>query len=193
MTIIPEDYAEASLRFTVPGSGSPAYVVIGLDPADPSDPAAIAESVFDKFTDTNSVMELLSNDVVLNLVRVVVGQSGGPDLVGEHVELAVGGDDDDSAPPQVTFLVQKRTGFVGRAFQGRSYLPGVAEGAVADDGQVASGKQAAMAVALPNWLNGLIAADNPMVLLHTDAALPPTPVTQLLLDSRVATQRRRLR
>lgn len=96
------------------------------------------------------------------------------------------------APPNVTFLVRKRTALGGRANRGRLFLPGVAEAAVQNGGEIAAGTIAALQTACNDWLAGLTTLQMPMVLLH-NASSDPTDVSQLVVDSTAATQRRRLR
>jgi len=101
-------------------------------------------------------------------------------------------------PQNCAFLVQKRTGKAGRRNRGRWYLPGVPESIVGSDGTVIESNRAALQTAAQAFLTGMPAAAGGlvMVILHSTgvSGVPaPTVVTQMVVDSRIATQRTRLR
>lgn len=114
-----------------------------------------------------------------------------------------------ATPPNVAYLIRKNTAFGGRQGTGRIYQPGVTEPNVGVDGTVAGAHLTAMQTAWTGFLGGLNSVSLPMYLLHsygTYVALhhgdpvsidvdirAPTEVTSLSVDSKVATQRRRLR
>lgn len=99
-------------------------------------------------------------------------------------------------PPQVCALAKLTTGFPGRAFRGRFYIPNVlSDGDVDEGGQIASLKLGALEDALSALFLATDVAGGALVILHTfeGTAVEPTFVTGGQMQSLVATQRRRLR
>jgi hypothetical protein len=114
------------------------------------------------------------------------------------------------SPPNVTYLVHKRTDNRPRGRRdGRIFLSGVPEANVDADGSVASGALTSANTALASFLSGVndsgftMGSGSYLAVLETTpasrapGAVPVTiehrPVTLLELDTRVATQRDRLR
>jgi hypothetical protein len=98
------------------------------------------------------------------------------------------------ASPQVAILVKKLSGFAGHDQRGRMYIPGLGEAAIDDDGGISAAKLADLQSAFSQFLTDVnLGTPEGMVIFHTDALTAPTKVTQLQVDPRVATQRRRLR
>jgi hypothetical protein len=105
-----------------------------------------------------------------------------------------------SLPPNCAVLLQKRTGLGGRKNRGRLYMPhSVPEGAVNEAGIIDSVWVATHNTQAAIWMDRLTngggtSTPTPMVVLHSLPSDPlPTPVTQLIAQSTLATQRRRLR
>lgn len=134
------------------------------------------------------------------------GQDGGPDQVVETLVPPVRGTNvSNSLPQNCALLVRKQTSLGGRAGRGRLFMPGVLQEAeVSDMGIVSTALKAALQANANAALTGLATADpvtgatSPMVLLHgpnsvTGLTPAPTPVDALVVDSVIATQRRRLR
>jgi hypothetical protein len=102
-------------------------------------------------------------------------------------------------PSNCAWLVHKYTGLAGRANQGRVYYPGPPESAVDILGNISNDQFGFMNSGLATYLTAInnIAAIDTMVLVHYprvgNIAPEPTPVTSLLLDPRIATQRNRMR
>lgn len=97
----------------------------------------------------------------------------------------------------VAYLITKATGFAGRRYRGRLYLPAANEAAFTADGRLSAGEITVLqtaATGLFNVLGGSVIntnVDQP-VLLHSGAPSTPTTVTAYQAGSVVATQRRRL-
>jgi hypothetical protein len=73
------------------------------------------------------------------------------------------------------------------------FLPIVGEANTDSGGMLSTASRNAWQTAVTGWLNDLALRNVPMVLLHNQVEIVPTPVTALVVDPRVATQRRRLR
>lgn len=194
--ILPDGYGIATATWLVAGAGSPGMNVFGYD-ASALDADTVATTWMQFFED---LLPQLANAVTIENVKTVqrdglvysVGEAG-PSVSGQ------GQINTPTVPSNTTWLIRKRSNLMGRENQGRMYLPGVPEAAVNASGEVDPSTRAALqGLIIDGWTVANAAA--PMVLLHRNPldpddynASPPTPVVQLLLDSRVATQRRRMR
>lgn len=193
MTVIPPGFAEVVNVFDIAGPAGPALVVFGVDPATETDPTVIASDIGPMWDTTVGPLKAMHSSVTLTEVRVTLGQDGGPPTVGAATFSLQGDVAGNGMTPQVTYLIKKVTGFGGRAFRGRMYWPGVQEEAISDSGSISATLDAALLAAADEFLDTLDTGGYPMVLLHTDGLIAPTPVTALIPDGRVATQRRRVR
>lgn len=123
--------------------------------------------------------------------------SGPLSLVISTVAPQAGSTAKNSPPPQVAVVVRKRTSRVGRNQRGRVYLPGLLDETAVDEAGVI---QASAVTTFQNaanlWLSTQNASPEDMVLLHQKSEEPPlpapTPITQLVIQPIVRTQRRRL-
>lgn len=193
MTVIPPGYAEVVSEFTIAGDGGPAIVAFGVSVDLITDPTELAEQIGPVWDTTPGLLLSMSSTVALREVRVTVGQDGGPDTIGSASFNLVGQNSANAATPQVAYLLRKQTGFGGRAYRGRMFIPGVVEGNVDDSGLLDTSFRTAFQSAADTFLDALDGQGNPMVLLHTSPLIAPTPVISLVADAKVATQRRRLR
>lgn len=153
---------------------------------------------------TNQLRSLLNSallplyDAEWSFPKVVVIAGGDPPTRFESTASTVGtASTQESSPPQVSYLLKKSTGFVGRRYRGRVYLPAANEQSVNQDGSVSSGMQttlATAAAAITSALNDVTGGNNTggHHLLHSEVETDPTPVTALNVSAWVATQRRRL-
>lgn len=190
---IPEGYAQATWRFDGYGLPNGAVITAGLDVGGASGtPIELAEGLFDAFGDT--VMNQLTPSVVLSSVRVKFG----PDATGPAAEYSgtvPGKNSGTGLTPNSCFLVRKLTAQGGRSGRGRWYIPGVRETSADDAGILQQGSVDFMQGELDDFLIAVGALNTNLVVLHQPGAplTTPTPLTALQCDSRVATQRRRLR
>ena len=193
--IIPVGFAQVNMLFTGGALPRGAQVTFGVDLEDPGDdPTAVANHVILSATSAD-FMDSLVDDIVLSSVLVKFG----PVATGPSVEVPCdidGGASSSGVSPNVSLLVKKVTSAGGRSGRGRFYLPGAPESMVTDAGNIDSSAGSTLQGQLDSFLGTLATAGVPMVLLHADLSAPidtPLPVTDLLLDGRAATQRRRLR
>lgn len=200
--IIPQGFGQAVYEFSLTDDAEPIVVTCGHDlDAAGSNYADAADQLFDAFA--AMLMGRVADDYRLEVVTLYVGQDGGPPAIYESTRASVAGGISAAPLPQnCSWLIRKRTSAAGRRGRGRMYLPGVAEGVVDPVGQIDSGEVATTQTWADNWLDELLVPTLggpalPPVVLHRSEGIgvepPPTPITALQVDDRIATQRRRLR
>lgn len=106
---------------------------------------------------------------------------------------AMGGRAGSMSPPQVATLVTYGTGLRGPRNRGRAYFPGfLNDDDVTDSGTIDPTRHTGIANAILDFGTAIVTGGLSPVILHTDGG-PPTAVTTGVVESKVATQRRRLR
>lgn len=193
MAVIPNNFAQANLIFGGTQYPLGAQVTIGLDIiAGSATPTIAANALIDNYT-TNLAPEIC-NECRLTGVLVKFGpEATGPSaLVPASVSGSAG---TGGVASNVAFLVHKVTTLGGRAGRGRFYLPGPREANVSESGAIDTGTVTGLQTALGAFLTQMVADGDGPVLLHgeTSPLSVPTPITDFVIDARVATQRRRLR
>jgi hypothetical protein len=187
--IIPAGFAHIVHLFAGDAIPTGASVTYGIDTNGVGDPNLIASLCHGAMADT--FVELMGPSTSLNETLIHVGPSpDGP--VGNYAEVVVAGNTGAQVTPQVAVLVRKRSLLGGRKNRGRFYLPGLIEGGVNEGGLLSEATYTAWQSAASAFLTALDTAGHAMVILH-NAVGAPTPVSALVLDTKVATQRRRLR
>lgn len=130
-------------------------------------------------------------------VRVTVGNDG-PPIIGEFLPNIVGTASSTNTPPQnCSVLFKKTTGFGGRKFRGRLYLPPInlSEASVNNVGMLTSGYISDAQAAMDRWTTNtgaLVDGFDGECLLHSGSEDPTQPV-DVFIESQIGTQRRRLR
>lgn len=209
----PAGFAEATFRFALAGGDGEANVVLGLDtPAANVDVANRIRSAWQ----SEILQPVQGNNVTYLGVRVAFGQDGGDDLVFEipadGAIPVIGGQGAANMTPNNAILVRKLTGLGGRRNRGRMYIPGVPEGSYDNSGIILPGAKVQIQAALDAFVEDLglagLGGPSTIVILHPARpgyfrrdgtfydgvpAAPPTPVTALLVDDRIASQRKRNR
>lgn len=195
MAVIPVGYSQVNLKFTGAAVPRNAEVTFGVGNPTFLGPQAVAAAVADSLGDFTAWASF-SNLAKITSILV----KNGPNATGPFVEIPVnsgGTGTGEAVPPNVAVLVRKQTEYGGRAGSGRMYFPGLLEANVSGGGNVSSGTITSLQNAFNAFAISLDANLVPLVLLHGpnspigDSA--PTPITGLNVDSKVATQRRRLR
>jgi hypothetical protein len=201
---LPATYYHAAIFFT--GAAVPrgaAMTFAGKDELGTNDPLAIANTIVSAYgTNVDPVMNTL---ITLAGCRVKMGpMSDGP--FAEVSASNAGAVAASAASPQVTFLIRKLTAIGGKHGSGRMFQPGVAENDVDEKGTVLAAKLTALTTAWAGFASGLDTGNAKMHLAHqygtyvnkkgVTVLIParvPDAVTGVVVDSVVATQRRRLR
>jgi len=191
---IPDGYAQANIIYAgspVP-TGAENTWGVKLD-----DPAATPISVGTAFLaqiDASGVMASFSEDISIVSCRVKFGPNAtGP--ANEVFQTISGEGDQAVVPPNLSVLMRKNTSSGGRAGSGRVYLPGIEEISVDGSGFLDGGVKSGIEDKWEDIRAGMALADLPLVVLHgADSPLAtPSLITSLVVDSKAATQRRRLR
>jgi hypothetical protein len=188
--VIPVFFAQVNLVFTGPGLPGRAEVTFGVANSTAMDASTIAAAVFNSAVTADFCHDLHNS---VGITSIIVKK--GPNATGEQVEVtdAIPGEALGTAGPANTaFLVRKVTGEGGAKQRGRWFLPGVPAEAISSGQFVSTAYATDLETKMTSFLSQLDDHDIPMVLLHGGADAP-TPVNYLLVQSRLATQRRRLR
>lgn len=166
--------------------------LLGASPPAVADAADVIRAAY-----RDDIMPWLTQDAVADSVNYVDlssldGESGQISWAGD----SSGDDTSGSMSPQTAYLVHWYASG-GRAYRnGRSYLPGVAESSVDNNGAVDSGKISALEGGLVSFIGDLFDADLQLCVVSynkTSNEWFPRSISAGLVDTRTATQRRRNR
>lgn len=191
--LIPTGFAQVNLKHVVLGSEHPAEVTLGINN---SGAAGTLIEQAEIIRDAWQEWWVASMATALFFTGVRIKE--GPNATGAAVEIAAtgqGGGTAGACPPNVAVLVHKLTPYGGRTGRGRMYLPGIPEENVDSGGNISSSWLADRQSNLNSFWAELVAADLDPVLLHSEetAVSDPFVITSFAVQSKVATQRRRLR
>lgn len=193
MAPVPAGFTEITYRQRALGGDGIVANVVAVDNTSviPSDGA---ELIADAWRD--NIMPVVGSNLLFDGVTLRAGQGSGDPLVYEfdYGTAIAGGDPGITAPPNVAYLVRKNTNLGGRKNRGRMYLCGVLADELDSTATINTTFQATLSAAIDAWVAEVEALSfvGTMVLLHADASTP-TPITSWSLQSKVATQRTRLR
>lgn len=191
MTIqIPEGFSRVAYRFSLSGDPEVMITTMGYETAVVGQ--AVAEAFATTFQDAFPPAEYSASYTFLG-VRMEAGADGGPPVIYEAVRTAVGTAASAPLTQNVAILVRKTSLLGGRRGRGRMFLPPMflPEGEVSANGMINVGPLAAV----QNSVTQAFFTDLDPVLLHDNvpSILAPTPITNVIVQAQVATQRRRLR
>lgn len=199
--IIPPGFAQAVWSMTVTGDAEPMVTTCGLDVSAAAgefqDCADKAQTMFQ-----NGFGQMISNQVTMTHCTLYVGQDGGPPAIFDSTNGGSVGDIANTPlPNNCAWLVRKRTDMAGRRGRGRFYIPGVAENFVDPAGVINNAEVAAMTDVAELFRSTMESAvggpSMPLVVLHRSEGIgvepPPTLIAQLVCETKIATQRRRMR
>lgn len=190
MPVIPEGYAQVVARISQSGVSREMAVVFGVESV-----GAFTQGDIDGISAAASdfIRGITTNTTTYIGVKVTEEQGSGPILWESVVDAGLGANTGATAPPNTAWLIRKRTGSGGRRGRGRMFVPGIRETDVDQAGVITAAQVTGAQALATAFGNALTTNATPMVLLHSEAPFTPELVTALTVDSRVATQRRRLR
>lgn len=195
--VIPAGAAQLSFRFLVDSDPEEMVTTLGVVLSDPpSTPAVCAQFAYTAWVAAFPAADMADTYTFVG-VTAAVGTGDDP-ILGEYV-VPLAGTNVLSPPPNNTaVLVRKQTALGGRRNRGRMFIPpfNLSELNVNGAGVLASSFQTGMAGALNDLEAELTDAAGPfesLALFHSSAPFDATVVSNLVLQTRVATQRERMR
>lgn len=195
--VISPGFAIASWGTMTAPDPEPMYVTCAVDvSAAAGDNEVILDSLVGAWD--QSIKSITSSATTLVLVQARVGQDGGEPIPIQRSVDIDGTKGGSLPPPNCAYLARKVTGLGGRKMQGRFYFPGIAVGPDLDSGGNIISNQTTYKVGVAGFFDecntpstsGAVAT--PMMLAHGDGS-SWTPLTTVLGQDKLATQRRRMR
>lgn len=190
----PTGYAQASYVFTMDGIDGEAISTMGWksDALDPVFNQGDVDNLFDEFV-AQGLWALQASSVIFLEVRLTPGPSNAPlaTLVSSGAAVP-GGEGGDQLIPNTTPILKKTTALGGRKNRGRMYLPVLRDGHVGPDGLIDATPLGDLNTAIDDYVTAMNGHDMTAFLFH-DSAEVPTEITGLVFESKVGTQRGRLR
>lgn len=184
--VIPNGFAQITLNWSgaVFDSGKAATVFgITFDAGTLNDLAIAVEGQV-----STLMLPEVNGEVTLDTVVAVTDTA-----VGVQSSGTVGGRSGDMSPPNCCPLLKLNTGLRGRSHRGRWYPPGLLnDGDVEDTGRISTIRHGNLTAMFADLIVALTADNGPLVILHNSEEAPD-PVTGAVLETQIATQRRRLR
>lgn len=184
--------------FSVPGNSGDTCVTLGFQ-SEETDMQGMVDKAMDAMA--TSMMDSISIACALLKCKMLFHRSDETESWESFHNSPVPGTGSSARhPASVAVLVQKRTAFAGRKNRGRFYFPGIPN----SDTAPGTDPNALTPGALTQWQTGvdaLFAAlkdDGPLsplnpVILHPSPSTTVTEITSFSVQSRLATQRNRLR
>lgn len=197
--VIPEDFAQVNLTFFLTGDVEPMVVTMGCSPGAFDAPEDLADSIHAQFlaAGTIFVASSYSDQYRIGPFSATIMTASGPQTGEGSAQQQGTNAGVPACPNNVAILVQKRTVFGGRRGRGRSYFPPLypGEANISPIGDLTSVTRDAWQVAMDEFLAGCSTGGTPLYLLHDDQPTPmlPSLITSLSVQTKVATQRTRLR
>lgn len=191
---IPPGFAEIWTQLNVVGDQEAMYFSLGVD-------LAVGVSATQSAADTlinavrNAIDNIVSNLYTLGPGHVIFGNDGGDVRIDGSSAPVAGAAAGEPLPQNCAVLFRKNTAAGGRRNRGRFYVPGPPEASVDKAGLLSGAYMTtcqAAGTAILNDVTGTAEAEG-LVLFHDTAPFTPTAITALEPQSRIATQRRRLR
>lgn len=195
--VIPDGFCEAVFLHTVPGQSGEVITTCGFEIGTDTS-QTLLDALSTAYSNVKSFLPTVATYAGCR-VRVQAG------LVGSSVAGSGAGTNAGAiAPPNVSYLLRKTTAEPGRQNQGRMYVPGVLRLEVDGLGVLTGGAYTSVQTGMGNFLADATSDFGNPVLLHTfyrdlkTGQVPrpdttPTLIDNLVLETKVATQRTRLR
>lgn len=191
-TPIPSGFGICSMKYRLAGRTNPYAITFGFTDDGASSASTQAASLvatwLARFTAATSFSSYTYEGCHITYRR------GGVLFSADNVQSTAGTVVGAESSPAISIVVKKLTGFAGKKFRGRMYLPPafLGEANVSNAGIIDAATVTSRQTICSNWLADMIAGANDPVLLHRDGSAP-TAITQLSVESMVGTQRRRQR
>lgn len=195
--VIPPGFAQVVLRWQQAGRPNEYLSTFGCEVASgTTDPSAVAQDAVTTWNAQWAAADYPTDYVFLG-ATAYLGQDGGPPLSGEFLTNRTGTSASARPTPNCCLLVKKRSAQGGKRNRGRMYLPAgvMTEADIGSDGRIATTPFGTFQSKMNAFLTALVGTTNidRMVIFHSTTPFTPTVVTQLQVDSIIATQRERMR
>lgn len=181
-----------NVRFFAQFAGHQAETALGMQVGLP--PEEAAPLMYDAWVEYGIALGW-PDSVLFSGLQIQVGTGvNTPPLPFDHTGAETGSGSGALVPPNTSFLYTKRTTTPGRTGRGRMFVPFVRESLVQSDGNLEAG----VVTTLDDEMAGLLGAiniateDGDLVIFHKLSS-DPSEITSLQANTKVATQRRRLR
>lgn len=200
---IPEGFGQCSIRYNLSGDIEPMYVTFGFEngPLD-TDPTLVANIIQGHWTDATSIGAAGTRYTHWSIgpSLVTLGTATGPVTgPGNSVSAGTAGAG-NTLPQNCAILTRKQTARGGRRGRGRCYIPCATfqEGDVDNTGTILPAVVTNLQGRINAFLSLMGVSGYDVQLLHGEGLggtppPPPDPVLSWIVQSRIATQRRRLR
>lgn len=185
---------EVSIDQEITGSTRPVVNVFHVNKDENTFISAVAQNIADSWVE----FMLLSQVSAVKLKRVRVRGMNGLDYA-EVTANASGANASAGTPPQVALLGRKVTPGLPRKRYGRIFLVGIGDADIDDGGNISTTILNAVNTRFTGFLTDLAAGNHPMVQPFWQTTVNGRtfsdfyPVASLVAQSKVATQRRRVR
>lgn len=182
------------MQFNVSGDAENMYTALGVKLAAGVTPTqAVTDSLIAAMR--LPMLPFVSSDYVFGPGHMIWGQDGGDIRIDGSASLVNGTAGAGPLAPNSGVLIRKLTALGGRRQRGRMYIPGTPEGSVSAAGFLTGAYLTTVTTGADPIRTGLrnTAEVEEVVLLHNVAPFTPTTITSLEGQTKIATQRRRLR
>lgn len=189
---LPTGYAEITINFGALGGGSDRSIVLGANAAAFGGSAAdMAALVVDAYND--HLVDYVAAGWEAEEIRVKYGPRDSGEEAVVSSGIGTGTWSGSMMPPQVALLINKQTPLGGRKHKGRIYWPFCTEAYADDTGDIGSTQAANVTDKFEDFRTQLNGVNVDLVLLHAHPDDEPNLITALTCQTKIATQRRRLR
>jgi len=184
---IPEGNAQATMVFSGPTDTGNAITTFGFSLGEEGTLTGLCNAIGASFI--AELLPSLSNRYTLTKVEAISAT--------ESAEVVFNAEGDQAGmppAPNTCLLGRKGTSLRGRKHRGRNYWPGmITESMVDESGFISAGPLEGLQGAFDLWGASIDGLGYFGCILHNDEETEPTGITSYILDSKVATQRRRMR
>jgi hypothetical protein len=187
------------MQFFLAGDAEAMVVTVGVDSGAEDDPSVLADAVWSRLSGSGTIFQSssLTEDWTMGPFVASIMTSTGPQIGTGESSVTGTITTHTTLPQNCAVLVQKRTARGGRRGRGRMYFPPVYpnEASSGPTGNLDPVPFAAWQEAMVDFHTVSVAEGQPLVLLHSveAGAIAPDPITSLVAQQRLATQRTRLR
>jgi hypothetical protein len=205
MAVVPVGYFAGKLRWRLAGDAEEIICTIGMKPhgTEGRPPTDVAEALYVAWLASFGVEGMMASYTFVG-TSIKIGGPEGDGEAADYDKPVQGVEPNSTVPQNSAILVKKKSGRGGRHNSGRMFLPPCYfdQNQVDDAGVLVPAVVTGINANLENFRDsigddspaaGAPLADMDLVIFHNDEGREPTPITSLICDNRLASQRQRLR